>query len=81
MKRTMAKTCLTKRLINQIETKVCHSDPIIKCGIVIAQQIKGTLGITDLLWLKVLIDVTVWYLDVDSPYPEIVVDFKGLVVR
>ena len=77
----MAKTCLTRRLINQIETKVCHSDPVIKCGIITAKQIKGTLGITDLSWLRVLIDATVWYLDVDSPYPEIEADFKGLVVR
>ena len=68
-------------MINQIETKVCHSDPIFKRGINIAQQLKGTLGITDLSWLRVLIDATVWYLDVDSSYPEIEEDFKGLVVR
>ena len=77
----MAKTCLTKRLINRIETKVCHSDPILMCGISIAKQIKGTLGITDLSWLKVLIDATVWYLDVDSSYPKTEAGFKGLVVR
>ena len=77
----MAKMCLTKRLINRIETKVCHSDPIFMCGNNIAKQIKGTLGITDLSWLKVLIDATVWYLDVDSSYPETVAGFKGLVVR
>ena len=28
----MINTCLTIRLINQIETKVCHSDPIFMCG-------------------------------------------------
>ena len=77
----MAKTCLTIRLINQIETKVCHSDPIFRYGTSIAQQIKGTLGITDLSWLRVLIDATVWYLDVDSSYPETEAGFKGLVVR
>lgn len=75
------KACLTTRLINQIETKVCHSDPVFTRGTNSAQQIKGTLGITDLSWLKVLIDITVWYLDVDSSYPKIEADFKGLVVR
>ena len=68
-------------MINQIETKVSHSDPVYTSGNNSAQQIKGTLGITDLSWLKVLIDTMVWYLDVDSSYPEIEVDFKGLVVR
>ena len=72
---------MTIRLINQIGTQVSHSDPILKSGISIVQQIKGTLGITDSSWLRVLIDVTVWYLDVDSSYPEIEEDFKGLVVR
>ena len=81
MKHAMVNTCLTIRLINQIETKVCHSDPMLMCGNYIAQQLKGTLGITDLSWLRVLIDATVWYLDVDSSYPEIEADFKGLVVR
>ena len=42
----MVKACLTERLINRSETKVGHSDPIILCGKVIAQQIKGTPGIT-----------------------------------
>ena len=28
----MAKACLTNRLINQIETKVGHTDPIFMCG-------------------------------------------------
>jgi len=42
----MAKVCLTERLTNQSETKVSHSDPVILCGKVIAQRIKGTLGIT-----------------------------------
>lgn len=81
MKCIMAKTCLTIRLINRIETKVSHNDPVFMRGNNTAQQIKGTLGITDLSWLRVLIDATVWYLDVDSSYPEIEADFKGLVVR
>ena len=28
----MAQICLTMRLINQIETRVSHSDPILMCG-------------------------------------------------
>ena len=59
MKRAMINTCLTIRLMNQIETKVCHSDPVLMRGNNIAQQLKGTLGITDLSWLRVLIDATV----------------------
>ncbi len=42
----MVKVCLTVRLTNQTETKVGHSDPVILRGKVIAQRIKGTLGIT-----------------------------------
>ncbi len=42
----MVKACLTERLINLTETKVGHSDPIVLCGQAIAQQIKGTPGIT-----------------------------------
>jgi len=37
---------LTVRLINQTEMKVGHSDPVVLCGKAIAQQIKGTPGIT-----------------------------------
>ena len=42
----MAYTCLTVRLINQTEMKIGHNDPVILCGKIIAQQIKGTPGIT-----------------------------------
>jgi len=42
----MVKVCLTVRLTNQTETKVGHSDPVILCGKIIAQRIKGTPGIT-----------------------------------
>ena len=72
---------MTIRLINQIETQVSYSDPVFICGNSTAQQIKGTLGITDSSWLRVLIDAMVWYLDVDSSYPGIEEDSKGLVVR
>ena len=42
----MAQASLTARLTSQAETKVGHSDPVILRGRVIAQRIKGTLGIT-----------------------------------
>ena len=42
----MVYICLTVRLTNQTEMKVGHSDPMILSGIVIAQRIKGTPGIT-----------------------------------
>jgi len=37
---------LTVRSTNLTGTKVGYSDPIILCGKIIAQRIKGTLGIT-----------------------------------
>ena len=44
----MAYVCLTVRLTNRtgIRLLVGHSDPVILCGKVIAQRIKGTPGIT-----------------------------------
>jgi Family of unknown function (DUF6467) len=42
----MAQACLTARATVRAETKVGHSDPVIPCGRVIAQRIKGTPGIT-----------------------------------
>jgi len=50
---------LTVRLINRTETQVGHSDPVTLCGKFTAQQIKGTLGITDSSWPRVLIDAMV----------------------
>jgi hypothetical protein len=38
--------CLTARLISRAETKVGLSDPAVPYGRAVAQQIKGTLGIT-----------------------------------
>ena len=38
--------CLTVRLISRTETKVGLSDPAVPHGRAVAQQIKGTLGIT-----------------------------------
>ena len=42
----MIKPCLTIRLISQIDAQASHSDPMIPYGMVIAQEIKVTLGIT-----------------------------------
>jgi hypothetical protein len=43
----MAYICLTVRMTIQAEIlKVGHSDPVILCGKIIAQRIKGTPGIT-----------------------------------
>jgi len=39
---------LIVRLTSQTRTKVGHSDPVILCGKIIAQRIKGTPGITGL---------------------------------
>jgi Family of unknown function (DUF6467) len=61
--------------------KVGHSDPVILCGKVIAQRIKGTLGITGRWFLRVLIDETVLHLDVGSLHPEAEAGFKGSAVR
>ena len=38
--------CLTVRLISRTDTKVGLSDPAVLDGKAVAQQIKGTLGIT-----------------------------------
>ncbi len=45
-KSVMVYVCLTVRLTNRAEMKVGHSDPVILCGKIIAQRIKGTPGIT-----------------------------------
>jgi len=60
---------------------VYYSEPIIFKGIIIDKRIKGTLGITGLYFFKVLIDRSVWHLDVDLSYPGVGGDTKGLTVR
>ena len=42
----MVHVYLTARVIIRAEMKVGHSDPVVLCGKAIAQQIKGTPGIT-----------------------------------
>ena len=45
-KSAMAQGCLTVRPTGRSGAKAGHSDPVILCGRVIAQRIKGTPGIT-----------------------------------
>jgi len=77
----MVYVCLTVRVTTRTGMKVGHSDPVILRGKIIAQRIKGTPGITGLWFLRVLIDETVWHLDVGSSHPEVEEDFKGSAVR
>jgi len=51
------------------------------CGIVSAQMIKGTLGITGLLLFRVPIDGVIWHLDVGLLHPRVASDSKGSAVR
>ena len=67
--------------ISNRDIKVGHSDPVILCGKVIAQRIKGTPGITGLWFLRVHIDETVWHLDVGLSHPGAEVGSKGSAVR
>jgi Family of unknown function (DUF6467) len=73
--------CLTVRLTNRTGTKVGYSDPMILCGKVIAQRIKGTPGITGLSFSRDPIDGMVWHLDVGLSHPGAVGGSKGLAVR
>jgi len=61
--------------------KVGPSDPMILCGKVIAQRIKGTPGITGWWLLRVHIDGVVWHLDVGSSHPGAEKGSKGWAVR
>jgi len=72
---------LTVRYTYQTEMKVGYSDPVILCGKIIAQRIKGTLGITGLWFLRVHIDETVWHLDVGFSHPGAEGGPKGSAVR
>ena len=58
-----------------------HSDPVVLKGKAIAQQIKGTLGITGLCFFRALIDKNVWHLDVGLTFPGGAEAAKGLAVR
>ena len=77
----MTKGGLTARLIGQADGKPGHSDPVVLRGKAIAQQIKGTPGITGLSRPRVHIDGVVWHLDVGSSHPGAVAGPKGMAVR
>ena len=69
------------RQTSRAGTKVGLSDPAILRGRVVAQRIKGTLGITGLSHPRVHIDDEVWHLDVGSSHPGAGEGPKGPAVR
>ena len=69
------------RHTRRTDTKVAPSDPVVECGIAIAQRTKGTPGITGLSLPRVHIDEAVWHLDVGSSHPGAGVGPKGPAVR
>ena len=73
--------CLTARLISRADTKVGLSDPAVLDGKAVAQQIKGTPGITGLSLPSVHSGEAVWHLDVGSSHPGAGEGPKGLAVR
>src|SRR5207247_9233846 len=76
-----AKGRLTASARARAGTKVGVSDPVIPCGRVIAERIKGTLGITGLSRPRVHIDGAVWHLDVGLSHPGAGEGPKGPAVR
>ena len=62
----MVEGCLTVRLIGRTGTKVGHSDPAVLDGKTVAQQIKGTPGITGLSPLSVHSGEEVWHLNISG---------------
>jgi hypothetical protein len=73
--------CLTASEISRAGTKVGVSDPVVPNGRAIAQQIKGTPGITGLSPLSVHSGEEVWHLDVGSSHPGGGEAPKGSAVR
>ena len=61
--------CLTARPISRAGAKAGLSDPAVLDGKAVAQQIKGTPGITGLSPLSVHSGEEVWHLDVGSSHP------------
>jgi hypothetical protein len=72
---------LTARPMGRAGTKVGLSDPAVLDGKAVAQQIKGTPGITGLSPLSVHSGEEVWHLDVGSSHPGGGEAPKGLAVR
>src|ERR1700739_3153455 len=73
--------CLTARPISRAGAKAGLSDPAVLDGKAVAQQIKGTPGITGLSPLSVHSGEEVWHLDVGSSHPGGGEAPKGLAVR
>ena len=73
--------CLTASPMGRAGTKVGLSDPAVLDGKAVAQQIKGTPGITGLSPLSVHSGEEVWHLDVGSSHPGGGEAPKGLAVR
>ena len=73
--------CLTARPISRAGPKGGLSDPAVLDGKAVAQQIKGTPGITGLSRPRVHIDDAVWHLDVGSSHPGAGEGPKGSAVR
>jgi hypothetical protein len=73
--------CLTARPISRADAKAGPSDPVVQCGMAIAQQIKGTPGITGLSLPSVHSGGEVWHLDVGSSHPGAEGGPKGWAVR
>ena len=67
--------------MGRAEAKAGLSDPVVASGSAIAQQIKGTPGITGLSPPRARIDGEVWHLDVGSSHPGAEGGPKGLAVR
>lgn len=70
-----------QKYISNRSFKAGSSDPIFFHGQNIAQQIKGTLGITGLYFFRVPIEKSVWHLDVGLMFPIGAEANKGLTVR
>src|SRR5262249_6103272 len=73
--------CLTARPMSRAGRKRGPSDPAAPDGRAVAQQIKGTPGITGLSPLSVHSGGEVWHLDVGSSHPGGGEAPKGLAVR
>ena len=73
--------CLTASPIRRAGAKAGLSDPAVLDGKAVAQQIKGTPGITGLSPLSVHSGGEVWHLDVGSSHPGGGEAPKGLAVR
>ena len=76
-----AEGSLTARQTSRAGAKAGLSDPVVECGIAIAQRTKATLGITGLSLPRVHIDGEVWHLDVGSSHPGAGAGSKGSAVR